>query len=90
MKTWKALTKYYLKTLAPNGNKYTKTTYPLLGEIVKNCPQVEAATHIQRWYYPWLKYNNKEFQETTDFIDTGYFKVPISFQVQRCGHCAKG
>ncbi|HET7115052.1 MAG TPA: FtsX-like permease family protein, partial [Hanamia sp.] len=30
---------------------------------------------IQSWYYPWLKYNNKEFQETTDFVDTGYFKV---------------
>jgi len=66
---------YYLKTASPEGNQYTKTTYPLLGEIVRKCPQVEAATHIQRWYYPWLKYNNKEFQETTSFVDTGYFKV---------------
>jgi len=66
---------YYLKTSLPNGQQYTQTTYPLLGEIVKNCPQVKAATHIQSWYYPWLKYGKKEFQETTDFIDTGYFKV---------------
>jgi len=66
---------YYLKTSSPGGDQYTKTTYPLLGEIVKNCPQVEAATHIQSWYYPWLKYGSKEFQETTDFVDTGYFKV---------------
>jgi len=66
---------YYLKTSSPDGNQYTQTTYPLLGEIVKNCPEVEAATHIQSWYYPWLKYNSKEFQETTDFVDTGYFKV---------------
>ena len=66
---------YYLKTSSPDGNQYTKTTYPLLGEIVKNCPEVEAATHIQSWYYPWLKYDSKEFQETTDFVDTGYFKV---------------
>ncbi len=66
---------YYLKTSTPDGNQYTNTTYPLLGEIVKNCPQVEAATHIQSWYYPWLKYGNKEFQETTDFVDTSYFKV---------------
>lgn len=66
---------YYLKTSSPDGNQYTQTTYPLLGEIVKNCPQVVAATHIQSWYYPWLKYDSKEFQETTDFVDTGYFKV---------------
>lgn len=66
---------YYLKTSLPDGSQYTQTTYPLLGEIVKNCPQVEAATHIQSWYYPWLKYNSKEFQETTSFVDTGYFKV---------------
>ena len=66
---------YYLKTSTPGGNQYTSTTYPLLGEIVKNCPEVEAATHIQQWYFPWLKYTDKEFQETTAFVDTGYFKV---------------
>ncbi len=66
---------YYLKTSDPNGNQYTQTTYPLLGEIVKTSPQVKAATHIQSWNWPWLKYKNKEFQENTDFVDTGYFKV---------------
>jgi putative ABC transport system permease protein len=66
---------YYLKTKTPEGSQFTKTTYPLLGEIVINCPEVEAATHIQSWYYPWLKYADKEFQQPTDFVDTGYFKV---------------
>ncbi len=66
---------YYLKTADPNGNQHTQTTYPLLGEIVKTCPQVKAATHIQSWNWPWLKYDNKEFQENTEFVDTGYFKV---------------
>jgi putative ABC transport system permease protein len=66
---------YYLKTAQRDGSQNTQTTYPLLGEIIKNCPQVVAATHIQSWYYPWLKYDNKEFQEATDFVDTGYFKV---------------
>lgn len=57
--------KNYFKTatLAPNGNQYTKTTYPLLGEIVKNCPQVQAITHIQRWYYPWLNIRIKKYSE---------------------------
>jgi len=66
---------YYLKTGTPAGDQYNATTYPLLGEIVKNCPEVEAATHTQRWYFPWLKYGSKEFQETTEYVDTGYFKV---------------
>ncbi len=66
---------YYLKTRAPDGAEYKATTYPLLGAIVRTCPEVEAATHIQSWYYPWLKYGSKEFQETTHFVDTGYFKV---------------
>ena len=65
---------YYLKTDF-KGDQYTQTVYPLLGEIVKKCPEVEAATHIQSWYYPCLKYDGKEFQETTNFVDTGYFKV---------------
>jgi putative ABC transport system permease protein len=66
---------YYLKTRTPEGAEYKATTYPLLGEIVRTCPEVEAATHIQTWYFPWLKYGSKEFQETTNFVDTGYFKV---------------
>ena len=37
---------YYLKTATPDGSQYTSTTYPLLGEIVKTCPEVEAGyTH---------------------------------------------
>ena len=37
---------YYLKTDF-KGTQYTQTVYPLLGEIVKACPEVKAATHIQ-------------------------------------------
>jgi len=66
---------YYLKTVKPSGSQSMATTYPLLGEIVRECPEVEAATHMQQWYSPWLKYQGKEFQETTDFVDTSYFKV---------------
>ena len=66
---------YYLKTYNPDGGAYTQTTYPLLGEMVKQCPELDGATHIQSWFYPWLKSGNKEFQETTIFVDTGFFKV---------------
>nr|MBA4167779.1 ABC transporter permease [Chitinophagaceae bacterium] len=66
---------YYLKTKIPDGESYSQTPYPLLGEILKSCPEVEAGTHIQSWYYPWIKAGEKEFQEITEFADTGYFKV---------------
>lgn len=65
---------YYLKT-ASKGKQYPQTTYPLLNAVVSRCPDVEAATHIQQWYYPWLKAGDKELQETTDFVDTGFFDV---------------
>jgi putative ABC transport system permease protein len=66
---------YYLKTHYGEGNEGMQVTYPLLGEILRQCPEVEAGTHIQSWYYPWLKYGEREIQETTEFVDSGYFRV---------------
>jgi len=72
---------YYLKTYAPDGNGYTQTSFPLLYEIQKAAPEVEAATHIQKWNWPWLKYGNQEAQENTAYVDTGFFKV-FSFKLK--------
>jgi putative ABC transport system permease protein len=66
---------YYLKTVVPDGSAYMQTTYPLLGEIVKNCPEVEAATHVQSWASPWLKNGEKEVQENTVYVDSSFFGV---------------
>ncbi len=66
---------YYLKNESKNGDASNVTVYPLLGAILRTCPEVQAGTHIQQWYSPWLKFGNKEFQETTEFVDTGYFQV---------------
>ncbi|MDE1191567.1 MAG: ABC transporter permease [Arachidicoccus sp.] len=66
---------YYLRSKTSEGNMYRQTTYPLLDEIIKSCSQVEAGTHIQQWYSPWLKYSDKEFQQNTYFVDTAFFKV---------------
>ncbi len=66
---------YYLKTTGADGNEYMQTTYPLLGEILKKCPEVEAGTHTQGWSSPWLKYGEKEAQENTNYVDTGFFGV---------------
>ncbi len=66
---------YYLKTYNADGSSYKATTFPLLYEIQKSAPEVEAATHIQGWNAPWLKYGDKEAQENTKYADTGFFKV---------------
>lgn len=66
---------YYLKTTIPDGGSYMQTTYPLLGEIVKTCPEIESATHVQTWGNPWLKYGEKEIQESTLYVDSGFFRV---------------
>jgi putative ABC transport system permease protein len=67
---------YYLKTVGKEGDEYTQTTYPLLYEALKTCPDIEAGTHLQRWYSPWLKNNDKEIQEQrTQFVDSGFFNV---------------
>ena len=66
----------YLKTTTKDGNEYTQTTYPLLYEALKTCPEIEAGTHLQTWYNPWLKVNEKEIQEKRCyFVDSGFFKV---------------
>ena len=66
---------YYLKTTTADGHEYMQTTYPLLDEILKTCPEVEAGMHTQGWSNPWLKYGEKEAQENTVFVDTGFFRV---------------
>lgn len=67
---------HYLKTITTNGESYSQTTYPLLGEIVNSSSQVKAATHIQNWWNgPWLEYNGNEVQKNTRYVDTSFFKV---------------
>src|SRR5688572_13891897 len=51
---------YYIK--ARNGDKtHGQTPFPLLSEVLKTCPGVEAGTHMQSWNSPWLKTKNSEF-----------------------------
>ncbi|MGI4022778.1 MAG: ABC transporter permease [Janthinobacterium lividum] len=65
----------YLKTKPKYGDAHNQTPFPLLDEILKTCPDVEAGTHVQTYNSPWLKYQDKEFQENTIYGETGFFKV---------------
>lgn len=72
----------YLKTTTKDGNEYRQTTYPLLYEALKTCPDIAAGTHLQTWYNPWLTYNEKEIQQDRCyFVDSGFFNV-FSFPVK--------
>lgn len=66
----------YLKTVDKSGSEAIQTTYPLLYEALKTCPGIEAGTHLQTWYAPWLKFDEHEVQEdATNFVDSGFFNV---------------
>ncbi len=71
---------YYVKGNA-DGNDYRQTPYPFLYEVLKTCPDMEAGTHVQSWSWPWLKVGDKEFQDQTRFVDTGFFHV-FSFPLE--------
>jgi len=66
---------YYLKTHTVIGHSYPQTPYPLLSEIVNSSTDVVAATHNQTWNAPWFTYNDIEFQEGVNYVDTKFFKV---------------
>lgn len=66
---------YYLKTTTTGGARFSETPYPFLGEIVKSSPEVIAATHLQGWSQPWLKYGDAEFQEFTNYVEPEFFEV---------------
>ena len=61
---------------AKSGDKnHNQTPFPFLNEVLKTSPEVEAGTHLQSWYWPWLKNKNSEFKESTWYVDTDFFKV---------------
>jgi len=66
---------YYVKIHYPNGTAGIQTPFPLLYEALKTCPDIEAGTHMQSWMWPWLKVENREFQDLTRYVDTGFFHV---------------
>jgi putative ABC transport system permease protein len=66
---------YFLKTNNPGGESIAQTTFPLLEEIKKTCPEVVAGTHTQSWSSPWLKYGEKEAQENTMYVESDFLKV---------------
>ena len=72
---------YYVKLRNADGGSGTQTPYPFLDAALASSPDIEAGTHIQSFYWPWLKAGSKEFQDNTWFVDPGFFQV-FSFPVE--------
>ncbi|HEV2355280.1 MAG TPA: ABC transporter permease, partial [Puia sp.] len=72
---------YYVKLANADGTTWAMTPYPFLYAAEATCPGIEAGTHLQQYYYPWLKAGDKEFQDKTYFVDSGFFKV-FSFPLE--------
>jgi putative ABC transport system permease protein len=66
---------YYVRTQSANGGIHKQTPFPFLQEALRTCPQIEAGTHAQTWNNPWLKHGQKEFQQTTWYVEPGFFRV---------------
>ncbi|MFC3196076.1 ABC transporter permease [Parapedobacter deserti] len=71
---------YYLKTFSPDGSGHQQTTFPLLYEIEAACPEVEAITHWQSGYNPWLSVGEHTVQANGTFVDPGFLQL-FSFEV---------
>lgn len=72
---------FYVKHQSSNGTESMQTPFPFLYEALKTCPEIEAGTHMQSWRYPWLKAGDREFQDMTRYVDTGFFRV-FSFPLE--------
>ncbi len=72
---------YYIKMRSTDGSVYAQTPYPFLYSALAACPDIVAGTHLQTWSAPWLKAGEKEFQDNTWFVDTGFFRV-FSFPLE--------
>ena len=66
---------YHVRTQSPGGEPYNQTVYPLLDQMLRNYPEIEAGTHNQTWNNPWIEYGGKSIQEPTSFVDSTYFRV---------------
>lgn len=73
---------FYVRTKTADGNIHKQTPFPFLYEALKTCPEIEAGTHMQGFNWPWLKNGDKEFQQTTWHVDSGFFKI-FSFPFAR-------
>ncbi|HEY4109751.1 ABC transporter permease [Puia sp.] len=66
---------YYIKLKAADGKSHMLTPYPFLYSLLQSSPGVEAGSHLQTWWSPWLRAGKNEFQDDTWFVDSGFFKV---------------
>lgn len=65
---------YSIQTTSDEG-VYNQTVYPLLGQLLRDYPEIETGTHEQTWNNPWIEYGGKSVQESTNYVDSTFFRV---------------
>jgi putative ABC transport system permease protein len=71
---------YYLQTEAKDG-RYNKTVYPILDQLLKTYPEIEAGTHVQGWNNAWMNYKGKDLQKDTKYVENSFFDI-FSFKLK--------
>ena len=66
---------YQVRTQEKGGEPYNQTVYPLLDQMLRDYPEIETGTHNQSWNWPWIEYGTKSIQESTDYVDSTFFRV---------------
>ncbi|GAB3758357.1 ABC transporter permease [Spirosoma pomorum] len=66
---------YIVQSKIPDYGTYNQSVYPLLGQMLRDYPEIETGTHIQNWNAPWLEYGGKSVQEATSYVDSTFFQV---------------
>ncbi len=69
------LDRIYSIQTSSGGETYNQTVYPLLGQLLHDYPEIETGTHIQHWNNPWIEYRGKSVQQSTDYVDSTFFRV---------------
>lgn len=66
---------YTIQTKEEGNDAYSQSVYPLLDQLLRDYPDIEAGTHVQSWSRPWISYGGKDVQESTDYVDSTFFQV---------------
>ncbi|MCE7058851.1 ABC transporter permease [Dyadobacter sp. CY343] len=71
---------YFVQT-ETKGERYNATVHPIMQQLIRTFPEIEAGTHFQGWNDVWLTYKGKNIQGNTKYVDSSFFDI-FSFKLK--------
>jgi putative ABC transport system permease protein len=71
----------YFVQMEDRDGRYNQTIYPILDQLLKTYPEMEAGTHIQGWNNVWINYKGKDIQQDTKYVEDSFFDI-FSFKLK--------